>query len=258
MRRILITNDDGFNSKGIEVLAQLMEDFGEITVVAPIEVQSGMSTALSIGKPLRFKKISNGNNREVYGCSGTPTDCVKMSMNKIFTNSPPDLLVSGINHGSNTSVAALYSGTLGAAAEGTIYGIPSIAFSLSNFDEDADFSAVTHWGKKIIENFLKHPPQPGTYLNVNFPAVPTNQIKGVRFTHQGKGKWINEFEERIDPYGFHYYWMTGEFADLEPNDQKGDYNLVKNSYISIVPHTIDSTNWEEKRRLDSLWQFNTQ
>ncbi|MFA5713297.1 MAG: 5'/3'-nucleotidase SurE [Bacteroidales bacterium] len=257
MRKILITNDDGFNSKGIEALATLMENFGKVTVVAPLEAQSGMSTALSIGKPLRFGKIESKSGRELFVCSGTPADCVKMSMNKIFTESPPSLLVSGVNHGSNTSVAALYSGTLGAAAEGTIYGIPSIAFSLSNFDQEADFSAVIHWGRAIIENFIEHPPLPGVYLNVNFPSLSKEEIKGVRFAHQGKGRWINEFEERVDPYGYDYYWMRGEFFNLEPSSRESDHNLIEGNYISIVPHTIDTTSREEKKRLNALWKFNT-
>ena len=255
MRRILITNDDGVKSKGIGALTDLMRPYGQVTVVAPFEAQSGMSAALTIGKPLRLTELRNEEDLKVYACSGTPADCVKMAMNQIFSNKMPDILVSGINHGSNASIAALYSGTLGAAAEGTVYGIPSIGFSLASHDPNADFSAAVHYAKIIIDKFLELPPAANTYLNVNFPAVKLEHIKGIRFSGQGKGQWIKEFEERKDPYGFNYYWMTGEFYNNEPENRLADHNLVAQNYISIVPHKIDTTDYYELKRLEELWKL---
>ena len=255
MRKILITNDDGVKSKGISQLIEMMRPFGEITVVAPFEAQSGMSAALTIGKPLRLTELRSDDGLKVYACSGTPADCVKMAMNQIFKNDPPDMLVSGINHGSNASVASLYSGTLGAAIEGTIYGIPSIGLSLCSHKPDADFSGVMYYGKIIIDNFLQNPVSPSVYLNINFPDLKPDKIKGIKFAQQGKGQWIKEFEQREDPYGFKYYWMTGEFYNLEPDNEKSDNNIIDKGYVSIVAHKIDNTDYEEVRRLESIWKL---
>jgi 5'-nucleotidase len=255
MRRILITNDDGVKAKGISALIEMMRPYGDITVVAPFEAQSGMSAALTIGKPLRLTELKSEEGLKIYACSGTPADCVKMAMNQIFNQKLPDLLVSGINHGSNASIASLYSGTLGAAAEGTVYGIPSLGLSLSTHDPKADFSAALHFGKIIIDKYLEIPTSPDIYLNVNFPSIPKEDVKGIKFSHQGKGQWIKEFEERKDPYGFNYYWMTGEFYNQEPEDLLADHNLVSQNYISIVPHKIDTTDYTELKRLEKLWKF---
>ncbi len=255
MRRILITNDDGVKSVGINILTELMKPYGHVTVVAPFEPQSGMSAALTIGKPLRLTELKSEEGVKIYACSGTPADCVKMAMNQIFQDKAPDILVSGINHGSNASIASLYSGTLGAAAEGTIYGIPSIGFSLNSNDSSANFESAIHYGKIIIDKFLNNPPKANIYLNVNFPTVPVSEIKGIKFAKQGKGKWIKEFEERKDPYGLPYFWMTGEFLNIEPQDHLADNNLVENNYISIVPHKIDTTDYDEIIRLQRNWEL---
>ncbi len=255
MRKILITNDDGVKSKGISHLVEMMLPYGELTVVAPFEAQSGMSVALTIGKPLRLTELKSGNGLKVYACSGTPADCVKIAMNQLFPDELPDFLVSGINHGSNASIASLYSGTLGAAIEGTIYGIPSIGLSLCSHKQDADFSGVTHFGKIIIDNFIEHPVGPDAYLNVNFPDLKPEEIKGIKFAKQGRGKWIKEFEQREDPYGFKYYWMTGEFLNLEPDNEKSDNNVVESGYVSVVAHKIDNTDYDEVKRLKSLWKI---
>lgn len=255
MKKILITNDDGVKSKGISALTEMMRDYGEIIVVAPFEAQSGMSAALTIGKPLRLTELKSEENLTVYACSGTPADCVKMAMNQLFNDTKPDLLVSGINHGSNASVASIYSGTLGAAAEGTVYGIPSIGFSLASHNPDADLNAAIKFGKIIVDQFLKNPPESGVYLNVNFPPLPEKKIMGIKLAKQGKGQWIKEFEQRKDPYGFNYYWMTGEFNNIDPTDSDADHNMIASGYISIVPHNIDNTDYAEMKRLRSLWQF---
>jgi 5''/3''-nucleotidase SurE len=236
---ILLTNDDSYTSKGIEFVANILSEYGNVSVVAPKEPHSGMSAALSLGKPLRFSKVSsktmeNGNSITIYKLSGTPADCVKMAMNYVFTDKAPDILVSGINHGSNTSSSAMYSGTLGATAEGTLDGIPSIGLSFDSHSSDPDFSVVKEFLPTIIENFLKNPPQEGVYLNVNFPNIPLEDVKGITFAAEGNGKWIKEFDQRTDPYGNNYYWMTGTFISMD-NRTIADHNLLKEGYITIVP-----------------------
>lgn len=257
--RILVTNDDGYNSKGIKTLAELLSEYGDVTVLAPAEPHSGMSTALSLENILRLKKIDeyrhNGHTIEIHALTGTPTDCVKLAMNRFFSiDNKPDLLVAGINHGSNASIASIYSGTLGATIEGTIYGVPSLGVSLDTHSSNPDFSGVTKFLPGILRNFMKHPPAKNVYLNVNFPDIAVEQIKGIRFAKQGYGMWIKEFENRFDPHGREYFWMTGEFIDTEPAEN-GDHKLVGQGYISIVPHTIDTTDYKELERLEKCWDL---
>lgn len=256
---ILVTNDDGYHSKGINILANFLTKYGNVTVLAPKEAQSGMSTALTLEKPLRLYKIAdqkqdNGNTLAVYALTGTPADCVKMAMNTFFGDRKPDILVSGINHGSNASIASVYSGTLGATAEGTIYGVPSMGVSLDCHLPDADFSQVEAFMEPIMQNFLVSPPVPGVFLNINFPNLSADKIKGIKFAKQGAGMWIKEFTQRTDPRGREYYWMTGEFIDTEENPI-GDHKLLKEGYITIVPHNVDTTNYLEMERLRNNWKL---
>ncbi len=257
--QILVTNDDSYLSKGIQTVSEILSVYGDVTVVAPKEVQSGMSAALTLTRPLRLAKeseqiCSNGNSIKVFSFTGTPADCVKIAMNEFFFHRKPDILVSGINHGSNASVASVYSGTLGATAEGTIYGVPSMGISIDTHDPDADFAGVKKYLPKIIENFLSNPPQKGVYLNINFPDAGVEAIKGMRFAKQGDGMWIKEFDKRTDPHGREYYWMTGHFLDTE-TDLSGDHKVVADGYISIVPHNIDTTNYREIERLGTCWEL---
>ena len=240
-------------------LSEILSAYGNVTVVAPKEVQSGMSAALTLTRPLRLakefeKECANGNFIKVYSFTGTPDDCVKIAMNEFFLETKPDMLVSGINHGSNASVASVYSGTLGATAEGAIYGVPSMGVSIDTHNPDADFSAVTEYLPKIIGNFISNPPKKGVYLNINFPKGGTEAVKGIKFAKQGEGMWIKEFDKRTDPHGREYYWMTGHFNDTE-TDMSGDHKVVADGYISIVPHNIDTTNYQEMERLQNCWQL---
>ncbi len=261
---ILVTNDDGYFAKGINFLAELLSNYGNVTVVAPQEAQSGMSAALSLGKVLRFNAISsqkqnNGNTISVYTLTGSPADCVKMAMNKFFLERKPDFLFSGVNHGSNASVASVYSGTLGAAAEGAIYGVPSAGISVDSHNPDIDFAQYTNFLAQIIGNILKTPPAKGTYLNINIPYRTKEEIKGIRFATQGEGMWITEFEQRTDPHGRDYYWMTGKFLDLECDSPEkpstGDHILLSQDFITIVPHAVNNTACQELERLQQSWQI---
>ena len=253
---ILLTNDDGIGAKGLLALTEMVRPFGKITVVAPKEPQSGMSCAISIVSPLRLHALGSAAGITRYVCTGTPVDCVKIAMSQLFIAQKPDLLVSGINHGSNASAAVFYSGTLGAAVEGLLYGIPSIGFSLATpHNPDADFSGSIHFGRQILTQYLMHPPVPDVYLNVNFPDIPMEEIKGIRFARQGKGSWINEFEKRIDPHGAPYYWLTGSFRNDEPHAADSDHNLLHQGYVTIVPHQLDTTHLDEVGRLSNHWNF---
>ena len=257
---ILVTNDDGYFARGINFLAKLLSHYGNVTVVAPKETQSGMSTALSLGKVLRFETLSvqeqnNGNTISVHTLTGSPADCVKMAMNKFYLEKKPDFVFSGINHGSNASVASVYSGTLGAAAEGTIYGIPSIGISVDSHKQDIDFEEFEEFLQTIVENIIEFPPAPGRYLNINMPYLPKEQINGIRFASQGEGMWIKEFEQRRDPYGKDYYWMTGQFLNLEEERNRGDHNLLADGYITIVPHMVNNTDYNEVERLGQIWKI---
>ena len=255
-KNILLTNDDGISAKGLLALTEMLRPFGKITVVAPKDPQSGMSSAITIATPLRLFELSKEEEITRYVCTGTPVDCVKIAMNQLFCDQKPDLLVSGINHGANASAAVIYSGTLGAAAEGILYGIPSIGFSLSTpHNPHADFSGCIHFGRQIIEQYFLYPPLPDVYLNINVPDIPKDMIKGIRFTRQGKGSWINEFEKRTDPYGSPYYWLTGEFRNDEPDAADADHNLLHQGYVTIVPHQLDTTHLDEVGRLSNHWNF---
>lgn len=270
--RILITNDDGYQAKGIKVLVEIMKQFGEVTVIAPKIHQSGMSMAVSLG----FKQIAHKNLGDGWHyVDATPASCVKFGLNTMFLNNFPDVVVSGINHGSNASNASCYSGTLGAAAEAALNGIPAIGVSLDSFHADADFSVVSRYFGEIFEKLMKeYTGKKGVYYNVNFPDIPVDQVKGVKVGHQGMGRWVKEFmhwdAKFYEKYGLtpellgqssnpvveegeDLYMMVGEFQDDPQNSADADHLLVQNGYISVVAHNIDCTDYEETKRLESVF-----
>jgi 5'-nucleotidase len=246
---ILVTNDDGFRAKGIEALIEMVKPFGKVIAVSPEEGNSGMSHAITIKTPLRIKKRIRTDEVELYSVNGTPVDCVKLAMNQLFTI-PPDLIVSGINHGSNSSVSIFYSGTMAATIEGSLYNIPSIGFSLLDYTSNPDFSSAIHYGKNIIQTVLENGISKGTCLNINFPVLPINEIKGIKLCRQNSGIWKEEFDKRTDPRGQEYYWLTGYFHNNEPDATDTDEWALANGYISIVPITTDLTNYKELERLN--------
>lgn len=248
---ILVVNDDGITAPGIKVLMEEMQKIGDITVVAPEGVQSGMGHAITIGKPLRIDQVDIYPGVEMYKCSGTPVDCVKLAVNKIFKGRKPDICVSGINHGLNNSINVLYSGTMSAAVEGAIEDIPSIGFSYDDFNHDADFSKCRPFVAAITKQVLANGLQKGTLLNVNFPNTP--HIKGIKICRQADAKWAEEFEERTDPYNRNYYWLTGVFK-LRDQGEDTDVWALKNGYASIVPIQFDMTAHHAIPDLNS-WSF---
>jgi len=254
-KEILVTNDDSIDAQGVKVLAQMLTKYGHVTVVAPAEPQSGKSTSLSMEKPLYLKKIKENDDMSVYSFSGTPADCIKIAMNTFFSlENKPDYILSGINHGTNATAAVIYSGTIGAVKEGTILEIPSMGFSIDNGEEEIDFTALKYYGDKILRKFFSKPPTPGTYLNVNFPNIcDINRIKGIKIAHQGKGRWVREFTKMKDSHGQDYYWMKGNFQNLDDDYDRADHLLVDEGYIAIVPHKLDCTNYEEMNKLQNDW-----
>ena len=253
-REILITNDDGIEAEGIHVLAGIMEKYGNVTVVAPLHPQSGKSAALSMDTRLYLNKILDTQGHREFTFNGTPVDCVKIGINECMDGRLPDLVVSGINHGANCSVASLYSGTLGACIEGTVYGIPSIGFSICTHAEHPDFSPVTEYADTIMERFISCPPEKGIYLNINFPPIPASQVRGIRMARRGKGMWVKEFDSYKDENGNTYYLMAGHFENHEKDSSLGDHTKVKDGYISVVPHRIDTTDYGEMERMREVWE----
>ncbi|WP_149914097.1 5'/3'-nucleotidase SurE [Sphingobacterium cavernae] len=249
---ILVVNDDGITAPGIKVLLEEMQKLGNVVVVAPDGPQSGMGHAITIGKPLRLDKIELYDGIEMYKCSGTPVDCVKLAVDRIFKDKKPDLCVSGINHGLNYSINVLYSGTMSAAVEGAIEGIPSIGFSLDDFSHAADFSHTRSYVSSIAEQVLKNGLPKGTLLNVNFPHIEKG-IQGVKICRQANGNWVEEFEYRVDPHHRDYYWMTGRY-DWVDRGEDTDVHAINNGYASIVPTQFDMTAHHAIPELNS-WSF---
>jgi 5'-nucleotidase len=254
MPLILITNDDGYKSKGIEALIEMAKPYGRIVVVAPHEGNSGMSHAITIKHPLRIRKHSRNDDVEMYSVNGTPVDCVKLAMSQVLKNQP-DLLLSGVNHGSNSSVSVFYSGTMAAVIEGCLYGIPSVGFSLLDYMPDANFEGSVQYGKHVIEHVLSNGLSNGVCLNVNIPAIPANEIKGIRVVRQNKGTWREEFDKRTDPRGVEYFWLTGYYQNEEPSSTDTDEHALSHGYVSVVPVSIDLTHKEELKKLISLNTF---
>ena len=236
---ILVTNDDGVTAPGLHALVDSVKHLGEIYVVAPDSPQSGMGHAITINSPLRLDHVDVMGDQKWYQCSGTPVDCVKIAIDKIL-HRKPDLCVSGINHGSNSSINVIYSGTMSAAMEGAIEGIPSIGFSLSNYAFDADFTAAKHYASIIAGNVLKAGLPAGTLLNVNIPNLPLSALKGVKVCRQANAKWVEEFDERLDPNKRKYYWLTGKFVNHDRGEDTDEWALA-NGFISLVPVQFDFT-----------------
>ena len=251
---IMVTNDDGYRAKGIQALIEAVQPFGHVVVVAPSQPQSGMSHAITVNVPLRMEKLEEKENLEFYVVSGTPVDCVKLANNQLFRELKPDLLVSGINHGANSSSSVVYSGTMAATIEGCLYHIPSIGFSLLDFSRNPDFSASIRYVRVIVQNALEKGMQPDTCLNVNIPKVPFDEIKGVRICRQNKGVWREEFDKRLDPNDREYYWLTGEFYNLEPDADDTDEWALHHKYISVVPVQVDMTAYSSIEQLKQ-WKF---
>lgn len=245
---ILVTNDDGIHAPGITALVKVALQFGEVVVVAPDKPQSGMGHAITINSTIRVDKVNAHPGAESWSCSGTPVDCVKMAVNKLLPRKPA-LCLSGVNHGANHSINIIYSGTMSAAMEGAIEGIPSIGFSLLDYSIEADFTTAAAYAEKIIRWSLENGMPEGVCLNVNIPKLHADEIKGIRLCRQAMGTWVEELDERKDPSGRKYYWLTGYFKNFEPEAQDTDAWALANGYVSAVPSHFDLTSY---RALDAM------
>lgn len=237
---ILVANDDGITSKGIRTLVEIMKELGEVVVVAPDSPQSGMGHAITIGYPLRLDETEIFDGIKSYQCSGTPADCVKLAKHYVLKDRVPDLVVSGINHGSNSSISVLYSGTMSAAIEAALEGLPAIGFSLCDYSSAPDFSHVKEYVKHIAMEVLRNRPPQGIALNVNFPEKKAEPLKGIRLCRQANARWQESFDERLDPNGRRYFWMNGIFINNDKLEDTDEWAL-DNNFVSIVPCQYDLT-----------------
>jgi len=271
--KILVTNDDGYRAKGIKSLANIMKKYGEVTVVAPKTHQSGTSMAVTLGfRPIAVRDFGTEDGVRWIYVDATPASCVKFAVDNVFTDGKPDLVVSGINHGTNTATAACYSGTLGAVEEASLSGIPAIGVSLDNLSADADFSVVEELFPALLDRILASGCfEKGTFLNVNYPDLPADEIKGVRLAHMGSGHWEKEFQEYDPEYikrmgidltaysirwvdfvpepGEELYFMVGTFVDDPDNVPGADHRLVKEGYVTVTVHNLDNTDRDLAARM---------
>lgn len=253
-RLIFLTNDDGYRSRGIAALIEVARQFGRVVVLAPEEPQSGMSQAFTMSRPLFLRKVREEEGLEVYAFTGTPVDCVKMAFDHLLCDRKVDLVISGINHGSNSAINVLYSGTMGAAIEGSFYGCPSVGLSLTTHDPDAEFESAKHYAREIIASVLENPhseKQP-LCLNVNVPNIPFEDVKGVKVCRQCRGIWREEFFPYEDPRGKPYFWLTGSYTNYEPAAADTDEWALKEGYVAVVPVQIDMTSYGQISYLERI------
>lgn len=251
---ILVINDDGITAPGIRALIEVMNTIGDVVVVAPDSPQSGMGHAITINSTLFVEKVTiDKGQQEEYSCSGTPADCVKLAVKQILKRRP-DICVSGINHGSNSSINVIYSGTMSAALEAGIEGIPAIGFSLLDYNWNANFEAAKHYAKIIVENALQNGLPKGIVLNVNIPDLDKKDIKGIKVCRQAKANWEEEFDKRKNPQGRDYYWLTGKFVNLDKGEDTDEWALAE-GYVSVVPVQFDLTAHHFIQQLNT-WNLN--
>lgn len=250
---ILVSNDDGITSNGIRKLVNLMSRLGDVIVVAPDSPQSGMGHAITVGDTLRLTENKLfGDHLPAYECSGTPADCVKLAKHHLLKNRKIDLVVSGINHGSNTSISVLYSGTMSAAIEAAIEGTPAIGFSLCDYHPDAKMDHVDEHILKIAGETLKKGIPKGIALNVNIPAYQSQNIKGIKVCRQANARWEEDFDQRVDPHGRTYFWMVGNFVNHDKGEDNDEW-AIANNYVSLVPCQFDLTGHHAISILNDEW-----
>ena len=249
---ILISNDDGFSSKGLDVLVKTLAGLGEIVVMAPDGPRSGASGAITSELPVRYFKVSEEKDLTIYKCTGTPVDCIKLAMFEMLPRCP-DLVIGGINHGDNSAVNVHYSGTMGVVIEGCLKGIPAIGFSLCDHDADADFGPMIPYVRRITEEVLAKGLPKGTCLNVNVPK--TSELQGVRICRQTDASWGSEWARGQHPKGGEYFWLTGKFTNNEPGAQDADRWALEHGYVAITPIQIDMTAYALINELKT-WDLN--
>ncbi len=252
---ILVSNDDGITSRGILNLVEAMLELGDVLVVAPDSPQSGMGHAITVGDTLRLEENFLFKGARAFECSGTPADCVKIARHFVLKGErQPDVVVSGINHGSNTSISVLYSGTMSAAIEGAIEGTPSIGFSLCDYSHKADFSHTKEIVKRVTSQVLAKGLPKGVALNVNIPRKQAEPVKGIRVCRQANAKWVEDFDQRFDPNGRRYFWMVGNFVNFDKGEDNDEW-AIANNYVSVVPCQFDLTAHQTLPILNEAWDI---
>lgn len=237
---ILIVNDDAYEAKGLYALVEAAKDFGEVVVVVPDSSRSGMAHAITMNEPLRIQLYREEDGIKYYRTNGTPVDCVKLGQKVVLRDRKIDLVLSGINHGSNSSISLIYSGTMAAAIEASLENVKGVGFSLLDYSSDADFTASIHYAKKLISQILKTEFPPQVSLNINIPKLPLEEIKGIKIVRQTKGYWNEDLEKRVDCFGRDYYWLSGYLVDQDPHTDTCQWAL-NNGYVSIQPVQVDMT-----------------
>lgn len=248
---ILVTNDDGIFAGGIRALISFAQELGEVVVVAPDSAQSATGHGITVRDPLRLQRAKEFPDLEAWKCSGTPVDCVKLARQVILKGREIDLCVSGINHGSNASINIIYSGTVSAAMEASMEGINAIGFSLLDFSSEADFSPCKKYVQAIMRNVLEHGIPNGKLLNVNIPKLPADEIQGIKICRQAESRWIERFDEKLDPIGQPYYWMAGDFVLMDDREDT-DIKALREGYVSVVPAGHDLTNYESMESMKNI------
>lgn len=253
-RLIFVTNDDSVSARGFQVAIDVAREFGRVVAVAPATPQSGRSQAITIYDPLYLEPLCEQEDLCIYSLSGTPVDCVKLAFDYMLRVEEIDLVISGINHGSNAGVNVLYSGTMGAAIEGSFYGVPSIGLSLTDHDPEADFTAAKDYARQIIRAILESPPQDGKplCLNVNVPNIAPDEIRGIKLCRQCRGVWHEDFFPHEDPRGRTYFWLKGGFCNCEPQAEDTDEWALSNGYVAVVPIQVDMTSYEKMPYLERV------
>jgi 5'-nucleotidase len=245
---ILVTNDDGITSPGIKALVEVAKNFGNVCVIAPDKPQSGMGHAITVRSGLMVIPQKFAGAKVAFGCTGTPADCVKLGKYHLLQEKP-DICLSGINHGSNVSLNVIYSGTMSAALEGALEGIPSMGISLCHNHSDLNLDAAQKVAKIMLEMFLMNKPDNNLCLNVNVPDIPFNEIKGIKFCRQGKGNWKEHYDVVKNKSGEEYLWLTGKFENYEKRNTDTDLWALDNNYVSVVPIHADMTHYEELEKV---------
>lgn len=249
---IFVTNDDGYQAKGFRAAIEVARQFGDVIAIGPEYPQSGKSQSITLDTHVIFKTVEENEHLKIYTLSGTPVDCVKFAFDHLFKDMHIDMVISGINHGTNSAVNVMYSGTMGAAIEGAFYGIPAVGLSLTDFRPDADFSAAIAFGKRIVESIFAQAVPPSLCLNVNVPAIPEHEIKGVRVCRQTRGFWKESFPKYDLPHERTCYWVDGAFQNQEPEAEDTDEWALKHGYIAIVPVQADMTAYDKMDTVEKL------
>jgi 5'-nucleotidase len=253
-RLIFVSNDDGYQARGFAAAVEVAREFGDVIAVAPLTPQSGRSQAVTMYEPLFLELQHEEEGLQIYSFSGTPVDCVKVAFDHLLGDRKVDLVISGINHGSNAGINVLYSGTMGAAIEGSFYGCPAVGLSLTDHSPDANFEAAKHYAREIISAVLANPVEQGgrLCLNVNVPDIDPLDIKGVRVCRQCRGIWREEFYPHLNPQGKRYFWLSGAFDNYEPDCEQTDEWALANGYVAVVPVQIDMTAYERMDYLERI------